>query len=679
MRTFVLVFGLLLFGATGVGQSDYFIHITDTHIGTTARHAETLAYIQQFNALSPQPTFIVNTGDCTELGLTEEYRQYVNLFKELKAKLINVPGNHDVRWSPIGKEGFVQWLGPLRQHWEHNGYHFFALDSTALLEHWGHFEKADLQWLERELKRIPKNAPVFLFFHHWVARDRVQIDNESEFLRIIAPYNVKAVMVGHGHTDSLWWRNGTPFLMARGLYQGSFHRVELGTDRVRIWRVRREDREPVLLLDTPRHPESPPELKVSKIRIEKGGVICTLRWQGGNVLPERWQVRFHGGWQPVDNVQRNGSEYVVQFPIGDFPAGTYRLTWQAIVGDRAYEDSRIVKIPSAMEPLWSFPTGGSLMSLPLVHENTLYVSSFDGSLYALNTRTGKRKWKADMGGSLFSSPVRVDDKILVGSTSGVVACVDLKTGKFLWKTSLPPPVFSTPGIENEVVCVAAGDGKIYGLSLRDGAKLWEFQTGLFVQSRIIEAQGAFLTGCWDNHLYALESRTGALRWKVKFGRSFYFAPAIGSPVTDGERVIVPSNDGMLHAVNVRTGEVLWEKESPRGEAFGYPTPLLQDGVVYCGTLGEKGLIYALDATTGAEKWQAEVGAIIYDAGCALAQGVLFTASVNGTLHWLDAGTGKILTQYRLPEGHLLATPATDGERFFIGSLNGTLYALPVAK
>ena len=227
------------------------------------------------------------------------------------------------------------------------------------------------------------------------------------------------------------------------------------------------------------------------------------------------------------------------------------------------------------------------------------------------------------------------------------------------------------------MCTAAGDGKIYGLSLRDGSRLWEFQTGMFVQSRIVPVRGMFIAGCWDNHVYALDARTGALRWKQKFGRSFYYAPAIGSPATDGVRVIVPSNDGVLHAMRVATGEVLWEVASAQGNSFGYPSPLLRDGTVYCGALGARGLVYAVDVRAGQPHWVAETGQVMYDSGCALAQGRIFTASASGVVYWIEERSGRILRSYQLAEGHVFCVPETDGERFLIGSLNGTVYALPV--
>src|SRR5207253_10206477 len=144
------------------------------------------------------------------------------------------PGNHDVRWAPLGKEAFERNFMRVYQSFDHAGCHFVLLDSTVLLEHWGHFDTAELKWLEGDLKKLKKGTPVFLFFHHWVGRENPVVDNEDQLLRILGPYNVKALFIGHGHSDIQWKVNGIQCVMARGLYQGSYHVVDVSPDSVRI-------------------------------------------------------------------------------------------------------------------------------------------------------------------------------------------------------------------------------------------------------------------------------------------------------------------------------------------------------------------------------------------------------------------------------------------------------------
>ncbi|MER3472798.1 MAG: hypothetical protein C4335_01930 [Armatimonadota bacterium] len=659
------------------GEPFRFLHITDTHIGVTAHHQETREYVQTFNTLSPPPAFIVNTGDCTELGSTEEYKRYREIMGDLRVPLINVPGNHDVRWSAIGKEGFAKWLGPLRMHWQRGGCHFFALDSTALLEHHGHFEEADIRWLESRLRRLPKGAPVFLFFHHWIATGEKMVDNEQRLLDAIVPYNVKAVFVGHGHKDMTWWRNGVLFLMARGLYQGSYHQVEVDDSRIRIWRVTRQAPQPILLAELSRAPQPVPQLRLRKLRVQPDSLLALVEWRSpDNGLPDRWEVRLGAGaWQSIP-AERHGHIFTLKIPLSEPIPGTHRVTIRAVSAEESYETSTQVEVKGAVRPLWTFRTGGSVKAQPVVYNGSVYVSSFDGTLYALDADSGKVRWKTFIGGTLVSAPAVTEEVVVVGSTSGTVACLRRRDGRVIWRTPLPPPVFASAGIVEDVVCTAAGDGKIYALSLQDGSRLWDFQTGMFVQSRIVPLQGMFVAGCWDNQVYALDARSGALRWKQRFGRSFYYAPAIGSPATDGVRIVIPSNDGVLHAMRALTGEVLWELSSAQGNSFGYPSPLIEDGVVYCGALGARGLVYAVEVRTGQVRWVAETGRMMYDSGCASAQDALFTASVDGVVYWIEKRSGRVVQRYQLAEGHVFCVPASDGERFVIGSMNGTVYAFP---
>ncbi len=677
MRTLLVSVGFVGLSLTVWSQSFRFLHFTDVHIGLNAHHAEARAFVQRFNALTPLPAFVVSSGDCTELGFTQEYQHYRAIMGELRTRLVSVPGNHDVRWSPIGKEGFVQHVAPLRHYWEYGGCHFFALDSTALLEHHGHFEPSDLQWLAQQLRRLPKDAPVFLFFHHWVAREGKIIDNEQQLLDIIEPYNVKAVFVGHGHRDELWRRNGVVFLMAKGLYQGSYHTVDVDATTIRIYRSTQETPEPTEIAVLPRAPQPKPQVAIRRLRVQGDTLRLQVEYRSPDgELPTAWQARLgDGAWQPLE-MQPRGNRWNAEIPLANPAPGALRVDVRALVGDAPYEASAVTQVRGDIRPLWTFRTGGSVKAQPVVYDGVVYISSFDGVLYAVDAATGKLRWRTPIGGSLAAAPTVSDEWIVVGSTSGAVARLRRADGRLVWRTQLPPPVFATAGVSDGVVCTAAGDGAIYGLSLEDGRVMWSHPTEMFVQSRIASAQGLFLVGCWDNHLYALEARTGALRWKQKFGRSFYYAPAIGSPTTDGGRVIVPSNDATLHAVRVADGAILWQMNSERGNSFGYPSPLLLDGVVYCGALGGRGLLYAVHARTGDTLWTAELGKTMYDTGVAAAQGYLFTASVGGRVFWIEQATGKVAAQYQLPDGHIFCVPDTDGKRFFIGSLNGEVYAFP---
>ena len=165
--------------------------------------------------------FCVNTGDVAEIGNDEEYQQLRDALRSLTPKMYIAPGNHDVRWNPRGKDGYVEGTGQrLYQSWDHGGVHFVTLDSTVLLQHWGHISQEQLDWLKKDLDALPAGTPVVIGFHHWIGREKVMVDNEQRLMDLVEPYNVVLWLQGHGHSDIQWSINGVPAVMQKGLYQG---------------------------------------------------------------------------------------------------------------------------------------------------------------------------------------------------------------------------------------------------------------------------------------------------------------------------------------------------------------------------------------------------------------------------------------------------------------------------
>lgn len=73
---------------------------------------------------------------------------------------------------------------------------------------------------------------------------------------------------------------------------------------------------------------------------------------------------------------------------------------------------------------WVFSAGGKIRSSPALGNNTIYVASEDGRLYAVDTATGRNIWDFTTGGKLTSSPTLVGGTIYVGSHDGKVYAIE---------------------------------------------------------------------------------------------------------------------------------------------------------------------------------------------------------------------------------------------------------------
>jgi len=149
--------------------------------------------------------------------------------------------------------------------------------------------------------------------------------------------------------------------------------------------------------------------------------------------------------------------------------------------------------------------------------------------------------------------------------------------------------------------------------------LWQFDTDIVsppaaeVVTAPVTADGAtFLAGC-DGVVRAVDLASGKLRWKAYTGGAIRMAPTVWQG-----RVYVGSGDGWVYALEARTGGLLWrfraapvERRIPAYGALMSTWPaasgvLVEDGVAYvaAGIANYDGTyLYALDARTGAIKWQ----------------------------------------------------------------------------
>ena len=179
------VVSILLFVSIAVGASvaraDFrFVHISDPHVGAGENHLTDAKLFKEIIELDPKPAFVVATGDICEIGTAAQYAQFQEALKSLTVPMYVAPGNHDVRWNPIGKEGFVKGVGqPMNQSWDYENVHFVTLDSTVLLEHWGHISQDQLDWLKADLEKVGAEKPVVIGFHHPIGREGTTISSGS--------------------------------------------------------------------------------------------------------------------------------------------------------------------------------------------------------------------------------------------------------------------------------------------------------------------------------------------------------------------------------------------------------------------------------------------------------------------------------------------------------------------
>lgn len=182
---------------------------------------------------------------------------------------------------------------------------------------------------------------------------------------------------------------------------------------------------------------------------------------------------------------------------------------------------------------------------------------------------------------------------------------------------------------------------------------WTYETGHDIQYAPAVTEDAVFVP--SNHLYALNP-DGTERWVFETERRVTFTPRVG----DAVYLARPK----LRAIEF-DGTERWTRSL---DTSGTPYPLaLTPETFYVGTIGHVGsssgfTVVALDTTTGAERWRAEIGA---RSRVALGKRTIYVASPN-RVRAFDRGSGTERWTTDLPGLTLVTFAGLAEGRFVVG-------------
>lgn len=200
-------------GSRGGPEEFYFIQLSDTHWGFDGPAINPDAQgtlkkaIASINSLDQQPDFIVFTGDLTHTTEDAQKRrdrmaQFRDITGGLRAKTLHfMAGEHDAALDR--GEAYQQHFGQLHYSFDHRGVHFIVLDNVS--DPAAIVGEAQLRWLEADLQRQKKDAPIVVFTHRplfdlypqwdWATKDAAAVINA------LSPYQNVTVFYGHIHQE----------------------------------------------------------------------------------------------------------------------------------------------------------------------------------------------------------------------------------------------------------------------------------------------------------------------------------------------------------------------------------------------------------------------------------------------------------------------------------------------
>jgi outer membrane protein assembly factor BamB len=154
-------------------------------------------------------------------------------------------------------------------------------------------------------------------------------------------------------------------------------------------------------------------------------------------------------------------------------------------------------------------------------------------------------------------------------------------------------------------------------------------------------------------------------WKFTTKDSIDSTPAVAGGV-----VYVGSEDKFLYALELTTGKEKWKYQAGEIKA-----PVgVSGGCVFAGNLD--GVFHCVDAATGQKRWTYEAEAEISSGPNFTASAVLF-GSGDEQMHAVSKD-GKPLWKFKVPGGPVMGTPAIVGDRTFAAGCDSSLHVIDTA-
>ncbi len=163
----------------------------------------------------------------------------------------------------------------------------------------------------------------------------------------------------------------------------------------------------------------------------------------------------------------------------DFPVSTAPAVVNGIVYASAYNGICALDARNGVQK-WKFniPKHPYYSDSPglMVVDNTVYMGSWEGFIYAVNASNGTLRWKASntTGGS-FTANITVDGSTLyAGCLDSSLYAFDITNGAIKWKFNCPDPVYQNPLVVNGTVYVGSQGHHFFAIDASNGTLKWEY-------------------------------------------------------------------------------------------------------------------------------------------------------------------------------------------------------------
>jgi outer membrane protein assembly factor BamB len=346
-------------------------------------------------------------------------------------------------------------------------------------------------------------------------------------------------------------------------------------------------------------------------------------------------------------------------------------------------------LPGKLARAWEVSVGdGSsrykrVLAQPIVAGGRVYAMDGGVQVSALDAATGRRFWQVDLtpknqqGSAFGGGPCFWQNRLYVATGFAEVLALDSGSGKVIWRKPVSAPVHAQPTVANGRIFAVTVENRLEVLSTKDGSALWS-QSGIPETAGLLggaspAVEGDVVIAAYSSgEVFALSVDSGRALWSDNLAASRNvnaiagLADIRGRPAIDRGRVFAISHSGRMAAIDLRSGERVWERQiGSSGSPWvvgDYVFVLADDNEAVCLTRDEGKIRWAHRLPRYEdEKAQSDP---IYWAGPVLGGNRLIAVSSTGEARSLSPETGEPVGEQKLSAAGYLA-PVIAGDTLYM--------------
>jgi outer membrane protein assembly factor BamB len=284
---------------------------------------------------------------------------------------------------------------------------------------------------------------------------------------------------------------------------------------------------------------------------------------------------------------------------------------------------------------WKLAVDDEVHATPVIHANSLWVATAKGTLYKVNPQYGTETQKRSFPGGIEGTALIYNNNLLVPAGNKLYY-INPGTMEDIWVYDMGGLITSSPtnhriaGVHDNAIFVSGSNNKVVALD-QDGKLIWEFRpavAGGFQSSPCVINDSFLYVGNDNGNMYSLNTVDGSQKWSFATDGRIQ-----SSPIQIGGNVLFGSDDRHLYSVDSTTGLLRWKIKT--GDRI-VSSPAVFNQFVYFGSYD--GNLYCVDIIDGTIEWKVLTFALI-KASPLIYNGDVYFGSFDKNLYCLDAQDG----------------------------------------